>query len=266
MFNKFIFILFTLLTVACADSKHHAGEEASVLTEYVFTPTTHLNAQITDTLSTAKAQNKSALFVLGAQWCHDSKSLAQQFSTPDMQKILTEHYQVLFVDAGFFDKGFELVQQFSLPVYYGTPTVMVVDANENKILNKSSMKKWVNANKVPLSEYIEYFTHFATNNKQPMKVSSAMQTYLTEINHFEQQQAIRLKKAYGVVGPLLKQYMQSDDKQASAKFTDKWEQVSSFRSRIPNDIELLITQAKDHVANGSTAPLVLPTYPAFTWE
>lgn len=266
MFNKFIIILCTLLTVACADSKHDSVEESAILTAYIFTPTTNLNNQIADTLAAAKAQNKQALFVLGAQWCHDSKGLAQQFSTPQMQKILTDHYQVLFVDAGFFDKGFDLVQQFSVPVYYGTPTVMVVDPNANKIQNRLSMKKWLNAYKVPLHEYVEYFTNFATSNDKPAEVSSTMQTYLTAINDFETQQAVRLKAAYGVISPLLKQYMESDNKDASAEFTDKWQQVSGFRSRIPDDIQVLITQAKSNVEAGSSAPLILPTYPAFTWE
>ena len=266
MFNKFIIILFTLLTVACADSKHGSVEESAVLTEYIFTSTTNLNDQITDTLAAAKSQNKQALFVLGAQWCHDSKGLAQQFSTPQMQKILTDHYQVLFVDVGYLEKGFDVANQFGLPVYYGTPTVMVVDPNSAKILNRASIKKWLNAYKVPLNEYVEYFTRFATNNEKPVEVSSAMQTYLTAINDFETQQAIRLKAAYGVVGPLLKQVVESDNKEAPAEFKDKWQQVSGFRSRIPDDIQVLITQAKTNVEAGSSTPLALPTYPEFTWE
>lgn len=266
MFNKFIIILCTLLTVACADSKHNSAEQSAVLNEYIFAPTTNLNDQIADTLAAAQAQNKQALFVLGAQWCHDSKSLAQQFSTPQMQKILTDHYQVLFIDVGFLEKGFDLVQQFSLPVYYGTPTVMVVDPNTNIIQNKLSMKKWLNAYKVPLNEYVEYFTSFATNSEKLTEVSSAMQAYLTAINIFETQQAVRLKAAYGVISPLLKQVVESDNKEVPSEFTDKWQQVSNFRSRIPVDIQLLITQAKSNVDAGSSAPLTLPTYPAFTWE
>jgi len=259
-------MLFTFSCAQTKESEHNISTETVAFPEYIFTPTTNLNDQIADTLAAAKSHNKQALFVLGTQWCHDSKGLAQQFSTPQMQKILTDHYQVLFVDAGFFDKGFDLVQQFSLPVYYGTPTVMVVDPNSNKIQNRLSMKKWLNAYKVPLNEYVEYFTNFATNNEKPREISSAMQTYLTAINDFEIEQAVRLKAAYGVISPLLKQYMESDNKDSSAEFTDKWQQVSGFRSRIQDDIQVLITQAKSNIEAGSSAPLILPTYPSFTWE
>lgn len=267
--NNLLIIITMFFTFSCAqtkESEHNTSTKKVVLPEYIFTPTTTLNNQITETLAAAQAQNKQALFVLGAQWCHDSKSLAQQFSTPQMQKILTDYYQVLFVDAGFFEKGFDLVQQFNVPVYYGTPTVMVVDPHSNKIQNRLSMKKWLNAYKVPLNEYVEYFTNFATNNDKAVEVSSVMQTYLSAINDFETQQAVRLKTAYGVISPLLKQYMESDKKDSSAEFTDKWQQVSGFRSRIPDDIQVLITQAKSNVEAGSSAPLILPTYPAFTWE
>lgn len=265
-------ILVTLITFSCAqttESNHNSSASITVLPEYVFTPSANISSQVEKTLAIAKKQNKQALFVIGAQWCHDSKGLAQRFSTPQMQKILTKNYQVLFVDAGYLEKGFDVVEQFNIPVYYGTPTVMIIEPNSAKVLNKASMQKWLNADKVPLHEYVEYFDNFdslTTANKKPIEASQSMQAYLTEINNFERQQAIRLKAAYGVIGPLLKQYIESDNKKDSGEFSNKWEQVHDLRYRIQNDIQALMAQAKSNVAAGTSAPLTLPTYPAFTWE
>ena len=267
MFKKFLIVLCVLLTLSCTSNKHTQQEKAFVLTEYIFSPTTELVSRVEQTLIAAKTQNKQALFVLGAQWCHDSKGLAQKFSTPQMQKILNDNYQVLFIDVGYLEKGFDIVKQFNLPVYYGTPTVMVVEPNSTKILNKSTMQKWLSADKVPLAEYVEYFDSFASSKKRnESEISLSMQDYLNEISKFEQQQSVRLKAAYRVIGPLLKQYMESDNKKASGEFTDKWEQVHDLRYRIQDDIQVLITQAKSNIAAGSSAPLTLPTYPVFTWE
>jgi len=266
MYKLFLVMLCSLLTLSCVNSQHSNLEEKVVLAEYIFTPTTNISSQVEQTLATAKSQNKQALFVLGAQWCHDSKGLAQNFSTPQMQKILQENYQVLFIDVGYLEKGFDVVKQFELPVYYGTPTVMVVEPNSAKILNRQTMQKWLSADRVPLAEYIEYFDNFATSNKVTVEVNKPMQTYLNKINNFEKQQAQRLKIAYGIVGPLLQQYMESDNKKASGEFSNKWEQVHDLRYRIQDDIQDLIAQAKSNVATGSSAPLILPTYPAFTWE
>jgi len=267
MFKKALIILSVLLTLSCANNEHLEQVETTVLPAYIFSPTTEISSQVEQTLIAAKTQNKQALFVLGAQWCHDSKGLAQKFSTPQMQKILNNNYQVLFIDVGYLEKGFDIVKQFGLPVYYGTPTVMVVEPSSTKIVNRSTMQKWLSADKVPLTEYIEYFDSFSSNlNENEEETSSSMQVYLSEINKFEQYQAVRLKAAYRVIGPLLQQYMNSDNKKSSGEFSDKWEQVHDLRYRIQDDIQVLITQAKSNIAAGSSVPLTLPTYPAFTWE
>ena len=272
--NKLLIIFTMLITFSCAQTKendHKTSAEIDVLPEYVFSPVINHSEQVEQTLTIAKIQNKKALLVLGAQWCHDSKGLAKNFSTPEMQQILIDNYQVLFIDVGYLEKGFDVVKKFNLPVYYGTPTVMVVDPNSAKVLNRSSMQKWLNADKVPLTEYVEYFNAFSSNNSalnsnELVETNQAMQTYLSQINKFEQQQAVRLKEAYGVIGPLLQQYMESDDKKASDEFSNTWEQVHDLRYRIQDDIQALMAQAKTNVDTGSSAPLDLPTYPAFRWE
>jgi len=128
------------------------------------------------------------------------------------------------------------------------------------------MQKWLNADTVPLTEYVQYFDKFASSNKGTVKTSHAMQAYLDDINQFEHQQALRLKAAYAVVGPLLQQYMESDKKNASDEFSDKWQQARNLRYNIQDDIQVLLTQARANVKAESTAPLTLPVYPAFTWE
>lgn len=269
MLKSLLIIVSMLFTFSCAQTKengHSSPDETAVLPGYIFTPTTNITSQVEQTLTAAKTENKLALLVLGAQWCHDSKGLAKKFSAPQMQKILNDNYHVLFIDIGYLEKGFDVVNQFGLPVYYGTPTVMVIEPNSTEILNKASLQKWLNADKVSLNEYVEYFDSFTSNNKVVAKVSQPMQTYLAQINKFEQLQALRIKEAYGVLGPLLKQYMDSNDKKASDGFSDKWQQVGDLRYRIQDDIQVLITQAKSNLAAGSSAPLTLPIYPAFTWE
>ncbi len=258
-----------LFTVSCAQTKEaeqNMSTEATVLPDYIFSPTADLSSQVKQTLMTAKSQNKQALFVLGAQWCHDSRGLAQKFSTPQMQKILNERYQVLFIDVGYLEKGFDVVKQFNLPVYYGTPTVMVVDPNSEKLLNRATMQKWLSADNVPLDEYVEYFERFTTRTDKTITTSKQMNIYLNIINSFEQRQALRLKEAYAVVGPLLKQYKEKTNKKPSDEFSDKWQQVHDFRYRVQDDIQGLIVQAKNNVTAGSSTALILPTYPVFTWE
>ncbi len=262
---KFFFAITLVFISACAHLPHDK-HDAPVLPEFVFKPTTQLASQVAQTLLAAKTENKKALFVLGAQWCHDSKGLAKNFSTPQMQTILQENYHVLFVDAGYLENGFDLVKQFNLPIYYGTPTVMIVEPSSKEIINRASMRKWLSADKVPLNEYETYFSDYAANTDKTEKVSATMQHYLDTINQFEQQQADRLKAAYKVIGPLLAAYMQSENKKASDEFSHKWGQVADIRFRLQDDIQTLIAQAKNNVNNGVTTPLDMPKYEVFDWE
>ena len=267
--NNLLVIITMLFTLSCAQTKennHQTLKEIDVLPEYVFSPAADLSTQVNQTLALARSQHKKALLVLGAQWCHDSRGLAKNFSTPQMQQILNEHYQVLFIDVGYLEKGFNIVKQFNLPIYYGTPTVMVIDPNASQVINIANMKKWLSADKVPLTEYVEDFTQIASKSIAEDELNPKMLRYLNQINAFEQQQANRLTAAYGMVGPLLKQYMNSDKKEASAEFTNKWEQVYALRSRVQGDVQTLIAQARQNVSTGSLAKLTFPTYPAFTWE
>lgn len=267
--NKLLLIIAVLFITSCTQTpknNHQTSTEIKVLPEYVFSPTDNLSLQVEQTIVSAKNQNKKALLVLGAQWCHDSKGLAENFSTPEMQKILIAGYQVLFIDIGYLEKGFDVVQQFNLPIYYGTPTVMVVDPNSLNIVNRASMQKWLSADKVPLTEFVEYFDSFLSTNNALIETNQDMRTYLSQINEFEQQQAVKLKAAYAVIGPLLKKDINDKNKKGSAEFYAMWQQVRDFRYRIQDDIQALIAQAKGNVETGSSAPLILPTYPEFTWQ
>lgn len=272
--SSLLAMVFMFITVSCAQThQHQVSTNVNVLPNYVFSPSTDVSVQVEQTLITAKQNNQKALLVLGAQWCHDSKSLAKNFSTSQMQAILTENYEVLFIDVGYLEKGFDVVTKFDLPIYYGTPTVMVIDPNTNKILNRASMQKWLHANNVALDEYMQYFTSFAAhdqtlNESKSSNISSSneMKNYLTIIHDFENEQAIRLKAAYHIISPLFKKYMENDKKEGSAEFNDKWQQVYSLRSRVQNDIQTLIAEAENNVNTGSSAALNLPVYPSFTWE
>lgn len=268
MFKKILFITTVLLITNNIQAKESIAEKVkiNVLPQYIFTPTKNQSAIVQQTLTAAKKENKLALIVLGAQWCGDSKGLAGKFSTPEMQKILNEKYQVLFVDAGYLDKGYDVVKQFKQPIYYGTPTVMVIEPHSGNLLNKPTMQKWLSANNVPLQEYISYFKHFSTKQEKAPQLSVDMQNYLQQINEFEAKQAIRLAKAYKVVSPLLKAYMESDDKKPPEAFKNTWGTVRKLRYGIQDDIQALIKQAEKNVADKNIKPLNFPAYPAFAWE
>ena len=256
------FLLFTMtmaLLSGCSATQEH-GHEAhdNVLPQYVFAPVNDIDQQIDDTLSKASEQNKLAMIVLGAQWCHDSRGLAANFSKPAMQKILQEKYVTLFVDVGFLKDRRNITERFGYPAYFATPTVLIVNPQSKELLNQSSMEIWQAADSVELTDYQKHFSDLSSF--KPTKINKQHPSF-TMLNQFTKFQVERLHKGYAVLGPML----QAD---VEGKTTDKsalrqlWADVRNFRMTLQRDIHALQAQ----LASSPNASVELPTYPKQSWE
>ena len=193
----------------------------------------------------ATAANQLLLLVLGADWCHDSVALLEQFSHPGLNSALQQRYQLALVDVGYLQYGQASTQHFGLPLYYGTPTVMIIDPQTSQLLNKNDLMHWSNAASFELAAYQQYFIdtdfkqRFARQQQQLATVSAPV---LAQIDQYEQQQAAKLANEYQRLGPLLKAYKASD-KPATAEFNQLWRDVKIFRSAILPKVEQLQQQA-----------------------
>jgi hypothetical protein len=105
-------------------------------------------AAVDATLARAKAQNRLAIIVLGANWCHDSRALSGWFATPRFAAMLGERYEIAYVDVGVPTAGqrrnIAIAQRFGIKKIKGTPTVLIVDG-AGQLLNKRSARQWRNA-------------------------------------------------------------------------------------------------------------------------
>ena len=213
----------------------------------------------------AAAEQKLLLLVLGADWCHDSVSLLQHFNQPDFAAALSQRFERAFIDVRFLQFGQAITQRYQLPLYYGTPTVLIIAPDSGQLLNKTDLMHWTNAASFDEKAYQQYFIatdfkqQFAKEQQQLAGVSTAL---LQQIAEFEQQQAAKLQQAYGYLGPLLQAYKKSG-KPAGAEFNQAWSEVKSFRSQILPDVEKLQQQAKRLAAGES---LLLPEYGVFSFS
>lgn len=201
----------------------------------------------------AKLSDKNLIVVMGAQWCHDSRGLASQFASKEMLPVL-EQYEVTYVDVGYYKDLRAISERFGLAHYFATPTVMIINPQTQAVVNTNDMHIWGSADSIPQQEYIDYFTQYADKTESTLpEVSSA---HLKVIQAFQYNQASRLMRGYEKLIPGL----ESDDQ--SQVFFDQWVQVRKFRTKLQTDIFALYEQA----SKNPNAELILPTYPAFTWE
>lgn len=209
----------------------------------------------------AAAEQKLLLLVLGSDWCHDSVALLKQFNRPPLAAQLRQRFSIALVDVGYLQYGAATTKRYQLPLYYGTPTVMIINPANRQLLNKADLMHWTHAASLPDSDYQQYFigTDFLTAAAQQAELAPAL---MQQIQQFEHQQADKLALAYQQLGPLLAAYKASAGAD-SADFKQAWEQVKSFRSAILPAVQQLQQQAATLPADGQ---LQLPSYPPFSFS
>jgi hypothetical protein len=223
-----------------------ADEEKNVLSNYVFTPTENPILQAETALSKALAENKFALIVLGAKWCHDSVGLAEKFSTDEMQTVLAERYVTQFIDVAYLEDRRDITNLVGYPNYFATPTVFIVDPVSNTLLNMDSLTEWQSADSVDKQIYIEQFSRF---NKGEAPIKPTLSNDMPSLVAFETEQSERLQKGYRVLGPLLA----ASDIEESSNMTGKereqllklWREVKKFRINVQAQIHELRSTALD---------------------
>ncbi len=109
-----------------------------------FDPKANGKAEVEAALSRAKATNRFAIIVLGANWCHDSRVLAGWFATPRFAGMIAARYELVYVDVGYRDRNLDIAKRFGFKALKGTPTVLIVNGN-GKLLNKKDAPRWRNA-------------------------------------------------------------------------------------------------------------------------
>jgi len=234
----------------------------------LYLPSEDAMADLSVALDAARNSNRLLLVMVGANWCHDSRALASRVYEEPLSTTINEHYETLFVDVGYLENGRDVITSLGSPVYYATPTVLIVDPVSGQVINASNRHQWANAASISMEESLEYFRQFANTDLESLQneqeVDEDLQLLLLEIEAFEQLQADRLYEAYAVLAPMLRAY-KAGDKEAFSEET--WNEVRDFRYRIPADVEALRTEARQRVAAGETdIKLNYPVYPAFPWD
>jgi len=232
----------------------------------LFQPSVDPLADVQQALSRAGDGDRLALVVLGANWCHDSRALASRLHSSPLAEVIQQHYELVFVDVGFLDKGRAVAQQFGAAHYYATPTVLIVDPSNGQLVNDEDRHIWGNAFKIDMSSSVRYFEKWAMNDTVAESVvdSTQLKQLYAEIDQFEQQLAERVAAGYAVVGPMLEAYKAGN---APEEFDASWDELRDFRVVIPDDIHKLRDEAQRRVSEGEKdIQLLFPEYPLLSWE
>jgi thiol:disulfide interchange protein len=93
------------------------------------------NAQLEKALARGKAGHKLVLVDLGGNWCGDCRILAATLELPEMKRFMAQHFEMISVDVGRFDKNLQIPARYGIHERLeGVPAVLVIDPKTDKQL------------------------------------------------------------------------------------------------------------------------------------
>ena len=251
--------LFVVIIIFCAN----AIAPAKAAETFYFRGQDATLARAKQAQQLASTNDKLLMLVLGADWCHDSIALAQQFQQPPLDEQLNNQFVVQLMDVGYLTAGVDIAQHYGLPIYWGTPTVMIIDPSTGQLLNENDLVTWTNAASHSSDEYVRYFNR--TDFFPPQAQQAIFDAHQQQINRFVATQTARIQHGYAVVGPLLQAYKQSGDK-PSQEFIEQWDELRELRIGVEAAIRQLTDVAEQRYLADDQRPLALPNFAPRAWE
>lgn len=227
--------------------------EAEIHSDFDYSQHPSSLAKLHEAETRAIENNKQVLIILGAEWCHDSMALAEQFSQTSLREALLSQYEIVTVDVGYLEAGFGIIHEYHLPTFYGTPTTLIVEPESRQILNRIDFAQWANAASIKTEKYWSYFIEQDFPTLADYELSDEVQT---QIDIFESRQGERVMHGFQVAGPLLRRYIESN-REETTEFLPIWYELAEFRSSLPQ----MISEAIESNNQGS---LVTPA--PLSWE
>jgi len=92
---------------------------------------------VTEARQRAIARHKLLLIDLGGNWCLDCRILAGAIETPRLKAFVEDHYELVTVDVGRFDKNGQIPARYGVTGrLQGVPSLLVVEPRSNHLINE----------------------------------------------------------------------------------------------------------------------------------
>lgn len=154
----------TTPTPAPAPPPYREAQPDDRFSTIAFDPTADAASELEFAQKGAAISGKKLLIIMGGNWCHDSAALANLIDSPRFVGMITQNYEVLFVDVGVPQTGngrnLEIAKRFGIKKVKGTPTVLVVSPQGKLLNSKKDAASWRNAASRDEDAVYSYFAEF----------------------------------------------------------------------------------------------------------
>ncbi len=112
--------------------------------------------QLDEFIDLSISKGKQPVVIFGGNWCPDCRILDGTLKMPSIESFMSEHFEIMHIDVGRYDKNMELMDYFGVAREKGVPRVIVFDKEMN-ILNSSSTKEWTTVRDRKMQDVFDYF-------------------------------------------------------------------------------------------------------------
>jgi hypothetical protein len=117
--------------------------------------------QVAAAKARAAATGKRLLIELGSNWCSDSRALAGVLEIPEVKSFVAQHYEVVLVDVGRFDRNLQIPRRYGVVHIRGIPTPLIIDPKTDKLLNDGHLFELVSAGDMTPQAVVDWLTHWS---------------------------------------------------------------------------------------------------------
>ena len=158
-YYSFLFLVIIPITMSANDITMPTDEVLNMPLPLPYNGEIYSESDIERFLDSSINKSKQPIIIFGGNWCPDCRILEGTLQLPTIKKYMIEHYEIMHVDVGRYDKNMNLISYFKIPKEEGVPRVLVFDINKN-ILNMESTKEWTTARDRKQQEIFNYFQAF----------------------------------------------------------------------------------------------------------
>lgn len=154
----------TTPTPAPAPAPYREARSEDRFSTIAYDPTADAASELEFVQKGVAISGKKLLIIMGGNWCHDSAALANLIDSPRFVGMITQNYEVLFVDVGVPQIGngrnLEIAKRFGIKKLKGTPTVLVVSPLGKLLNSKKDAASWRDAASRDEDAVYSYFAEF----------------------------------------------------------------------------------------------------------
>ena len=155
-YYSFLSLVIIPITMSANDIKISLDEVLKIPLPLPYNGEIYSESDIERFLDSSINKLKQPIIIFGGNWCPDCRILEGTLQLPTIKKYMIEHYEIMHVDVGRYDKNMNLISYFKIPKEEGVPRVLVFD-NKKNILNMESTKEWTTARDRKQQEIFNYF-------------------------------------------------------------------------------------------------------------